>query len=176
MNKILEICTTMISITETLMHSHWQLTTSRYLSMKDKKELADDLQENVSDQLRECLHEIGELLQTCKTVFPFEEDDYDDYDGDDEDEDEEDEDDDLTDLHPNISPATNAEFSRMLDLTDNAISREHMSHLAANTGKPKHAALMHEQSEKLWHEAFRSMCKYVAMSHDDTISHIMQEQ
>ena len=92
MNKILEICTTMISITETLMHSHWQLTTSRYLSMKDKKELADDLQENVSDQLRECLHEIGELLQTCKTVFPFEEDDYDDYDGDDEDEDEEDED------------------------------------------------------------------------------------
>lgn len=89
--------------------------------------------------------------------------------------DEEDEDDNLTDLHPNISPATNAEFSRMLDLTDNAISREHMSHLAANTGKPKHAALMHEQSEKLWHEAFRSMCKYVAMSHDDTISHIMQE-
>lgn len=63
----------------------------------------------------------------------------------------------------------------MLDLTDNAISREHMSRLAANTGKPKRAALMHEQSEKLWHEAFRSMCKYVAMSHDDTISHIMQE-
>lgn len=164
MNKILEICTIMISITETLMHSYWQLTESRYLSMKDKKELADDLPENISDQLRECLHEIGELLHTCKTVFPFEED-----------EDDEVEDDDLTDLHPNISPATNAEFSRMLDLTDNAISREHMSHLAANTGKPKHAALMHEQSEKLWHEAFRSMCKYVAMSHDDTISHIMQE-
>ena len=164
MNKILEICTIMISITETLMHSYWQLTESRHLSMKDKKELADDLPENISDQLRECLHEIGELLHTCKTVFPFEED-----------EDDEVEDDGLTDLHPNISPATNAEFSRMLDLTDNAISREHMSHLAANTGKPKHAALMHEQSEKLWHEAFRSMCKYVAMSHDDTISHIMQE-
>ena len=164
MNKILEICTIMISITETLMHSYWQLTESRHLSMKDKKELADDLPENISDQLRECLHEISELLHTCKTVFPFEED-----------EDDEVEDDGLTDLHPNISPATNAEFSRMLDLTDNAISREHMSHLAANTGKPKHAALMHEQSEKLWHEAFRSMCKYVAMSHDDAISHIMQE-
>ena len=176
MNKILEICTIMISITETLMHSHRQLTKSHYLSMKDMKELADDLQENVSDQLRECLHEIGELLHTCKTVLPFEEADYDDYDGDDEDEDEAVKDDDRTNLHPNVSPATSAEFSHILDLTDDAISREHMSRIAANTGKPKYAALMHEQSEKLWREAFRSMCKYVAMSHDDTISHLMPAQ
>ena len=176
MNKILEICSMMLSITETLMHSHWQLTESRYLSMNGKKELADDLQENISDQLRECLDEIGELLHTFKTDFPFEEDDYDGYDGDDEDEDEDEEEDDFTDLHPNISPATSAEFSRMLDLTDSAISREHMSRLAANTGNPQRAALMRDQSEKLWHDAFLAMCKYVAMSHDDTIGNVMRKK
>lgn len=175
MNKILEICTMMISITETLMHSNWQLTESQYLSDTGNKALAYDLQENISDQLGECLDKIGEVLHSCKDCLPFDEDEDEDDETYDEDEDESDEEDDLTDLHPDMSPETRAEFSRMLDLTDNAINREHMSRLAANTGKPERASLMHQQAENFWNEAFMTMCNYVAMSHKDTIAGIMQK-
>lgn len=171
MNKILEICTMMISITETLMHSNWQLTESHYLANTGNKPLAYDLQENISEQLGECLDKIGEVLHSCKDLYPFDEDKDDEMDEEDEDETD---DDDFTNLHPDMSPETRAEFSRMLELTDNAISREHMSRLSSNTGKPDHAVLMHEQAEKCWHEAFVSMCKYVTMCHADTITNIMQ--
>lgn len=174
MSKILEICTMMISITETLMHSNWQLSESRYLTKVGNEELAYDLQDNVSDQLRECLDKIGEVLHSYQELYPYDEDD--DYDEDDEDDEESSEQEDFSAFHPDLSPDTNAEFRRMLDLTDSAISREHMSRLSANTGKPDHAALMHEQADKLWHEAFLSMCKYVAMCHSNTIANILREQ
>lgn len=146
MNKILEICTMMISITETLMHTNWQLTESHYLANTGNEPLAFDLQDNISDQLGDCLDKIGEVLHSCKDCLPFN----DDADADDEmyeeDEEESDEEDNFTDLHPDMSPETCAEFSRMLDLTDNAINREHMSRLAFNTGKPERASLIDRKS------------------------------
>lgn len=174
MSKILEICTMMISITEALMHSNWQLAESRYLFSTGNKELAYDLQENVNDQLSDLIDKISEVLHSYQELYSFVEDD--DYDEDAEDDDESSEQEDFSALHSDLSPDTNAEFRRMLDLTDGAISREHMSRLSANTGKPDHAALMHEQSDKLWHEAFLSMCKYVDMCHSDTIANILREQ
>lgn len=168
MSKILEICTMMISITETLMHSNWQLSESHYLSKTGNKALAYELEDNVSDQLHECLERIGEVLHSYRELYPFDEDD--------EDDDESSDQEDFSALHADLSPDTNAEFRRMLDLTDGAISREHMRRLSANTGKPDHAALMHEQADKLWHEAFLSMCKYVAMCHSNTIANILREQ
>ena len=159
----------------TLMHTNWQLTESHYLANTGNEPLAFDLQDNISDQLGECLDKIGEVLHICKDLLPPNEDEDADDEMYDEDKEESDEEDDLTDLHPDMSPETCAEFSRMLDLTDNAINREHMSRLAFNTGKPERASLMHEQAEKLWHEAFLTMCNYVTMSHKDTIVGIMQK-
>jgi len=175
MNKILEICSMMISITDTLMHTNWQLTESHYLANTGNEPLAFDLQDNISDQLGECLDKIGEVLHICKDLLPPHEDEDADDEMYDEDEEESNEEDNFTDLHPDMSPETCAEFSRMLDLTDDAINREHMSRLAFNTGKPERASLMHEQAEKLWHEAFLTMCNYVTMSHKDTIVGIMQK-
>ena len=82
----------------------------------------------------------------------------------------------MPELDPSLSPQTCAAFRHMMELTDMAITREHLSRFAAISGMQCTADQMHAQSEGIWDDAFDAMCDYVAMCHDDAIASINMEK
>lgn len=173
MNKTLKTTLMLVNITENLIHVSHQLMESSRLFTSGKAILAIDVHENALEELGPCMELLKSVINTLNAPDACGSEEADEVTADAADIENEDF---VPELDPSLSPETCAAFRHMMELTDMAITREHLSRFAAISGMQCTADQMHAQSEGIWDDAFDAMCNYVAMCHDDAIASINMEK